>query len=206
MKPVLALAALLVAALIGLAVWMGRGGSEPSEPAVDPAQRERRIAGLEHEQARERELAEPSGSATTPAAPERVREYRVGDVMVRDRRKDGGPPVTEEPSFVPPEGIHLTREYASRVTTLMQPAAKKCLQALPADSSGDKTKVDVTMTVAVKNGSLTVSDVAAKSPALEESVMAQTLGCLRQQMVGSTLDAAGQPDIPSYSITTYYTP
>jgi hypothetical protein len=207
MKLVIALAALLVAALIGLALWLGVLQDEPS-PAAPPA--------VVHTPSRPASSSEPAGEVAVPAVPadDEVEPppmqstiTRADNVTIHSRRPAGDLPRDPNRQYTPAEGIHLTREYATKVTALMQPAAKQCLaSSLPQESRGDETKLHVTMTVKVKNGSLTVSDVAGRVPGLEDSVVAPTLACLREQMVGNVLDATGQPDLASYSITTYYSP
>lgn len=214
MKPVLALAALLLAALIGLTLWLtiGDEAPAPSPAATKPQVVEAKPSAPSAEpdsstpsEQRKQELDQIAGtsSSTDPRAP--ARTYQVGNATVHDRRPEGGPP-REKADFTPPEGIHLTSEFAQQVTTEMKPAAKQCMQSLPADARDEKTKLNVTMTVRVKNGSLTVSDVAASVAGVEDSVLAPTLECLRQQMVGSSMAAAGQPDVEAYPITTYYRP
>jgi hypothetical protein len=211
MKPVLALAALLLAALIGLTLWLTIGDEapapSPSLAAVIDAQQPpsaEPISSTPSEQ-RKQELDQIAGTSpsTDPRAP--ARTYEVGNATVHDRRPEGGAPRTKA-DFTPPEGIHLTVEFAQQVTTEMKPAAKQCMESLPAEARDEKTKLNVTMTVTVKNGSLTVGDVAAKVAGVEDSVLAPTLACLRQQMVGSSMAAAGQPDVEAYPITTYYRP
>jgi hypothetical protein len=207
MKLVIALAALLVAALIGLAIWLGVLRDEPSPAAETIAVRP---------SARAPSPTEPAGEPPAPALPSAdevqpppIREtiQRADGVTIHSRRPAGSIPRDPERQFTAAEGIHLTREYATKVTALMQPAAKQCLAtSLPEESRSDKTRLHVKMTVKVKNGSLTVSDVAGQVPGLEDSVVAPTLACLREQMVGNVLDATGQPDLASYSITTYYSP
>jgi cytoskeletal protein RodZ len=210
MKPVLALAALLLAALIGLTLWLTIGTKEPiSTTPIDakpaPATDTGEPTSVQPSTERKRELDQIAGSSATADPRTAPRTYVVGDAIVHDRRADGGPLRTKA-DFTPPEGIHLTAEFASQVTTDLQPAAKQCMQTLPEAARSEKTKLNVTMTVRVKNGSLTVSEVAAKVAGVEDSVLAPTLACLRQQMVGSSLAAAGQPDVDAYPITTYYTP
>lgn len=211
MKPVLALAALLVAALIGLAVWLGIG-DEPSQPAPS-ASRERREHPERFTDSSTGSSSSSSGPAGSSDGPDAARPrdggqprtYAVGDVIVHDRRRDGGPMVSPDRDFTPPEGRFISSEVAQRVTATVKPAAQQCMKTLPESSRGDQTKLNVTMTVKVKNGSLSVSDVAGTVAGLEDSAMAPTVECLRQQMIGTTIDAAGQPDIPSYLVTTYYT-
>jgi hypothetical protein len=210
MKPVLGLAALLVAALIGLAVWLAIGGRE-ERTAAPTASREQR----EFPERFSPPSSTPDAPAVDAGAPRdarstswpdgRPRTYAVGDVIVHDRRRDGGPMVSPDRTFTPPEGRMISSEVAQRVTTAVEPAAQRCMETLPESSRTAQTKLGVTMTVQVKSGSLTVSDVAAQVAGLDESVMAPTLECLRKQMAGTVVDAAGQPDIPSYFVTTYYT-
>lgn len=213
MKLVIALAALLVAALITLVIWMRAGGEEPSarvtgtprQPAAQPSSEKSPSS---------RPAAETDGDKP-PAGKGAGRRsdgpvYKAGDVTIHDRRPAGSPPLDPTREFTPVEGRRITREYARTVVDRMEPAAKQCLaSSLPAEAraaSGEKTKLLTEMTVEVKNGSLTVSNVGAKVAGLEDSVVAPTVECLRQQMVGTKLDAAGQPDVASYSITTYYSP
>lgn len=209
MKPVLGLAALLVAALIGLALWLAFGGKKDETASAPTASREQR----EHPERFTSSAPSPGADAGAPGDARsgtwpdgQPRTYAVGDVIVHDRRRDGGPMVSPDRTFTPPEGRMISNEVAQRVTTAVEPAAQQCMQALPESSRNAQTKLGVTMTVQVKSGSLTVRDVAAQVAGLDESVMATTLDCLRKQMVGTAVDAAGQPDIPSYFVTTYYTP
>lgn len=213
MKPVLGLAALLVAALIGLALWLAFGGKDEPDAATTAARESR-------ESRERREFPErfSGSSSSADAGPPRdagvrsatwpdgqPRTYAVGDVIVHDRRRDGGAMVSPDRTFTPPEGRTISNEVAQRVTAAVRPAAQQCMQTLPESSRNEQTKLGVTMTVQVKNGSLTVSDVAAQVAGIDETVMAPTLDCLRKQMVGTAVDAAGQPDLPSYFVSTYYT-
>ncbi len=211
MKPVLALAALLLVALVGLVVWITKGHKaaaiEPA-PVVAPKPPETTesspVASVEPDADRKRELDQIAGSSAATDPRKAPSTYAVGDAIVHDRRGDGGAPRVSQ--VRPPTGVGLSAAVAGQVTDVMKPAAKQCISSLPQDSRNEKTKLNVTMTVKVKNGSLTVSDVAARVDGLDETALAPALACLRQQMVGSTVAAAGEPDVDAYPITTYYTP
>lgn len=212
MKPVLALAALLLVALIGLVVWITKSDS-PREAAPPPVTAAKPpeptpsspVSSVEPSEDRKRELDQIAGSSAATDPRKAPSTYAVGDAIVHDRRGDGGGPPRTSPVRAP-TGIGLSAQFAGQVTDVMKPAAKQCISSLPEDSRNEKTKLNVTMTVRVKNGSLTVSDVAAKVDGLDETALAPALACLRQQMVGSTVAAAGEPDVDAYPITTYYTP
>jgi hypothetical protein len=203
MKPVIALGALLVAALLGLVLWMGRSSepmtpSPPAPPKLSPppvANRHDPGAPIVHD-------VPPSDTPTTEAPP--VQTYAVGNVIVREHRPDAEP-LTQPPDFTPPEGIHLTADFAQHVTNVMADPARQCIPTLPAPLRSDATRLNLTMTVAVKNGSLTVTRVEGGVTGLDDPAFAPTLDCLRGKMIGRSVDAAGQPDVPSYSISTYYT-
>lgn len=212
MKLVIALATLLVAALIALVLWMRAGGKEPSAPDAraprQPSAQPSSQSTPSSRPAAETDGDEPPAGKSTGRRDGPV--YKAGDVTIHDRRPAGSPPLDPTREFTPVEGKRITREYARTVVDRMEPAAKQCLaSSLPTEArpaNGEKTKLLTEMTVEVKNGSLTVSNVGAKVAGLEDSVIAPTVECLRQQMVGTKLDAAGQPDVASYSITTYYSP
>jgi hypothetical protein len=206
MKPVIALSALLVVALIGLVLWLGRS-SEPSSPpaqaAAPPKSSPPPPLANRNDPGAPIVRDVPAGAEPPPEAPP-VNTYTVGNVIVREHRP-GAEPLTKPPDFTPPEGIHLTAEFAQHVTNVMADPAKQCIPTLPAPMRSDTTRLNLTMTVAVKNGSLTVTGVEGGVTGLDDPAFAPTLGCLRGKMIGRSVDAAGQPDVPSYSISTYYT-
>ncbi len=212
MKLVIALAALLVAALIALVLWLQLGGKEPNATVASAPRRPAAQPSSESTPS-SRPAAETNGDKAPADKGTGRRDgpvYKAGDVTIHDRRPAGSPPLDPTREFTPVEGRRITREYGRTVVDRMEPVAKQCLaSSLPAEArapSGEKTKLLTEMTVEVKNGSLTVSNVSAKVAGLEDSVVAPTVECLRRQMVGTKLDAAGQPDVASYSITTYYSP
>jgi hypothetical protein len=204
MKLVVASGALLVVALIGLALMLTASPADPpSAPVAPPAQRA--AAPPPPAPAPQVETVSPSARpATQPADSKPVADvYRVDGVIVHDYT-GRGERRSKPPDFTPPEGARLPPQLANDVTTAVEPAAQACLSELPAASRTEATRLSVTMTVAVKNGSLTVRDVAAKVRDLDESVLAKTLDCLRGRMIGTSVDASGQADVPSYLISTSY--
>jgi hypothetical protein len=126
--------------------------------------------------------------------------YAVGDVIVRDRRGPGAPPITEPIDGTPPGGVFLRNETAARVVNDLRAPAEKCLQ----DAAAGPQKLSVTMTVEVKNNSATVTGVEGSAPGVEASALAPTLACLRKEMIGARIDATGEADVRSYPITTVY--
>jgi hypothetical protein len=197
MKPVLGLAALLAGALIGLLWWLRAGPQNAPAPSHLPSP-------SITETVPDRPAPRQDSPTAEPTTDPRPTTYTIGDVIVRDHRTSGEP-LTVAPDFTPPGGVQLEPAFAQQVTNVMADPVKQCLQAIPSSVRTTDTRINVTMTVAVKNASLTVTDVAAAVPGLDEVTNASTLGCLRAKMIGRNIDAAGQPDVPSYLISTFYT-
>ena len=211
MKRLIVLSALLACALAGLALWLWLRARSPDDittgapvPGVATAPTAPTAPSAPTAPPT---LSIPAGGATgsggtadvaTRRPPPRV--YAVGDVIIRDHRGPDAPAITEEPVLTPPIGKFLQVATAQRVVTALEGPAKKCLQALP---SGPQS-LSVTMTVEVKNSSLTVKGVAGAAPGVPDSVVEPTLACLRERMIGARIDAAGEGDVPSYPITTVY--
>ncbi|MEZ4360226.1 MAG: hypothetical protein R3B48_08595 [Kofleriaceae bacterium] len=202
MKLVMALAAVLVVALVALALWLTASPDQPvSATPPPPPERPTQVHAPSPSIVVRTEPTSQARTSSEPARPP-MDVYSVGGVTIHDAT--GGPPATRAPSTTPPEGVRLPPQLAQDVTTMVEPAARQCAQTIPETSRTPETKLHVTMTVAVKNGSLTVNDVAAKVNGLDEPAMMATVKCLRERMIGTNVDAAGQPDVPSYLISTYY--
>lgn len=199
MKRVLVLSAVLAAALGGLVLWLAQGSTEPT---VSPASPPPLAPASEKPASVAPPPALPSTSTTQPdgSTASRPRVYAVGDVIIRDHRGPDAPPITEAPEIKPPIGKFLQVVTAQRVAAEMETPAKKCIQALP---SGPQ-KLSVTMTVEVKNSSITVTGVTGTAPGVADPVVEPTLACMRERMIGARIDAAGEDDVRSYPITTVY--
>lgn len=203
MKRVLVLSAVLAAAAIGLVWWLSQSSTD--EPSPRGAERPRQAPTTQPRTGGGDPEASAGGAtetSTTPSAPldggvSRPRVYAVGDVIVRDHRGPDAPPLTE--IEVKPPGGHLIKgETAQRVVEVLEPPARECL------GGGGPKQLSVTMTVEVKNSFATVSGVTGAGPGIEDSVVEQTLQCMRARMIGKRIDASGETDVPSYPITTVY--
>jgi hypothetical protein len=190
----------LFAAMLGLMFWLGIDSSPELTP---PAQQVSSLPAATSNAPPS--VPRPLDSAATGAVARRptIPTYKVGNVTIHDSRV-GAARITEPPDFARRAPVHLSPDVAQQVTTIMEAPARDCSQSLPAPARADRAKLNVTMTVSVKNGSLTVTDVAAAVQGLDPAVLQPTLTCLRTRMIGNIVDAAGQPDVPSYLISTYY--
>lgn len=193
--------AILAAALAGLVWWISRDAqqvtpvvapSKPAPPATpSPAQPPVAPPVLVTSTPRPVERA-PSG--------DRPQVYAVGDVIVRDHRGPDAKPLTGPIEVKPPIGHLLRSETALRTVNELKGRAQSCLSAHPAGPQ----QLSVTMTVEVKNNSLTVTGVEAATAGVALPVVEPTLACLRSQMIGARIDAPGEDDVGSYPITTVY--
>lgn len=199
MKRVFVPIALLAAALTGLVWWISRDApslsptTTPASPAPAP-------------EPRPTEAPPPVLVTSTPRpadrAPraERPQAYAVGDVIVRDHRGPDAAPLTGPIEVKPPIGHLLRNETALRTVNELRGRAQSCLRDHPTGPQ----QLSVTMTVEVKNSSLTVTGVEGATSGAALPVAEPTMACLRSQMIGARVDAAGEEDVGSYPITTVY--
>lgn len=189
----------LAVALAGLVWWISRD-AEPATPAALP---ERPSPPAEP---RPPQPPPPVLVTSAPKPPERApggerpQVYAVGDVIVRDHRGPGAPPLTGPIEVKPPIGHLLRSETAVRTVNELRGRAQACLRDHPTGPQ----QLSVTMTVEVKNSSLTVTGVDGAAEGAALPVSEPAMACLRAQMIGARIDAAGEADVGSYPITTMY--
>lgn len=199
MKRVFVPLAILATALAGLVWWISRD-TEPATPVSTP---DRPPPAAEQRPAQD---PPPVLVTSTPKPMERApsgdrpQVYAVGDVIVRDHRGPGAPPLTGPIEVKPPIGHLLRNETALRTVNELRGRAQSCLRDHPTGPQ----QVSLTMTVEVKNSSLTVTGIDGAAAGAALPVAEPTMACLRAQMIGARIDAAGEADVGSYPITTMY--
>ncbi len=205
-RSVLALGAVVVlGAASGLWLWLRDGDGAP--------------AGSErtHGEGTSSEIATPaarevpsttvtpslSDPAHVPAGSDGVREYKVGDVVVRDHRKGDHLPIDIPPNIHPPDerkvSSTLTADLAQKVRAVMS----DCVASLPKEARGDKPRLEGQVTIAIRDKQVRVTAATMQLRDVVGASVEETKACIERRSVGITT-ATDEPDLTDYTINVSF--
>jgi hypothetical protein len=192
-------AAAIVAAAVVLVLAINAGGSDASAPAEPVAVN--------------REPGKPpatSGRNTTPIKPseagevERVDrvepvEYEIDGVKVRDHRKNPGQ-MKLPPNIHPPQQRRIASSVVGDIHTQVRKLSAECARSVQASDRGDKPKIDMQVTVSIKDKQVTVLKSVAAISDVAGASGDGVKTCMEQKALTVVANAPDEPDVESYSI------
>ena len=138
-------------------------------------------------------------SIDPPSAPS-VDTVSDTGAAVHDHRADPG--AYHDNPTVPRTGppVHVTNTFAVGVGNLVAPIASACTAQIPSEARGSQPVIQVRMTVTIKNGQLSIDDVATELRDITGDQDA-VKDCVKSKASALSIDATGQPDVDHYPIT-----
>jgi hypothetical protein len=193
----IAIAALVVAAGIGLVLVSGKHSESAGAPS--------------HGSATPTTVATPDQAPSLPApAPSLgsaasgsggANEYMVGDVKVRDHRGGDNAPRDIPPNGHPANARDLPAELTHDISQQVRNAIYACAAAVPKPAKGDKPRVVGQLLVAIKDHKLSITSEALETRDISDDGAATALEqCAREKSTGFTAVAKDQADVTDYAI------
>lgn len=141
--------------------------------------------------------------------PDGTREYRVGNMIVRDHRAPGSGsdvpfqmPVTQHPSAVQNEQKHkMDPKVIESLKPGLADALASCGRDVPADMRGPKPKMQAVVKLAVVGGKVTVTGADIDLPDVVGGAVEPTKACLDAKLKTIATTAPNEPDMTDYSVT-----
>ncbi len=150
--------------------------------------------------------AKPSlpSEAGGSAGPDDYTETVINGIRVRDHRKNPEHPVDLPPNIRPPATQRLPSDLVHAISGKLQEVMKDCARAIPKEARGTKPKIEGTIFVDVKGGSLEVkeSTVQLRDVTGDTTAVKQ---CFEQKSLGQKVPSGKTEDTAHYSISILFT-
>ncbi len=202
MVPVVIFGVFVLAGAVG--VWlMMRTGDSVAEPSTEPSR-----ATEQPPPPSQRGEAAPTVTPSLPGETRRsegsaVKEYAVGDTLVRDHRSGDHAPIDIPPSVHPAEARRLTSNLVSEVGQKLKVIVKDCATGLPAGARGKDPRLEGQVVIAIKSKRVTVTGAAVELRDVTDASVASIKRCIEEKALTVTHDA-DETDLASYDISLAY--
>lgn len=193
-------------AAVVLLVWINAGDDKPAQATAQ-------VEAQPTERPAPPALA-PTGGVTQTEAPrlpepaagsaDGVREYVVGDRLVRDHRKGNKPPIDIPPAVHAPDGRKLDSTVTQEVGQKIKDVLKQCAADLPPEARGEKARLEGLAVVSIKNKQLTVTKATVQLRNVVGASVDAVKQCIESKSVGITTSAAEEADLETYDINLSY--
>jgi hypothetical protein len=130
-----------------------------------------------------------------------VREYAVGDVLIRDHRAREVPPPDVPPAVHPPIGRRLPSRLTSDLAAQLRAATTTCAASVPADARGAAPRIDGEIVIAIKDQRASITSATIQPRDLTGDAMEAVKQCLLGKAIGMSTPSGDEPDLEQYSIT-----
>lgn len=128
-----------------------------------------------------------------------VVEYEVDGVKIRDHRKNPGG-MKLPPNIHPPESRRLAPSVVSDVHQRVRALAPECARSVAAADRGAKPKIEMQVTVSIKDKQLTVVKTTVTTSDVNGAAADAVKTCMEQKALTVATTAPDEPDVESYSI------
>ncbi len=202
---ILALGAVVVVAGGGALIWqLGRPSETPSvvvtKPVRPPGPTPTIAPGPDRPSAATQPAAVDPAVSSVPATDE-VREVRRGDMVIHDHRDNPTAATDPTPVIRPPGGRLLPANVANELAAVLRPGINACTNAIPKQARGAAARIDAHLTVAIKEGKLSVTTVDPPVVGdIKGDAATSVRDCLTNVLSIATMTTA-EPDIVDYPIS-----
>jgi len=195
----LALAAgLVVTAVLALWLW-----TRTTDPAPSPSQTAPRIPEADPGKSRTTVTRAPASERPRLTAPDDgsdVKEYMVGDVVVRDHRLGDAPRMDVPPAIHAPLGRRIESSLTSDIVQKLRAATAECGTSVPADARGAKPRVEGTIVIAIREHQATVTGATFQVRDVT-GAFEPVKSCFEQKSVGVVTPSGDEADLEGYAIS-----
>jgi hypothetical protein len=193
----IAIAALVVVAGVGLVLMMSGGGSAPTTKTSTGSATPTTVATPDVPA-----LPTPAPSLGSSATgSDGAKEYMVGDVKVRDHRSGSNAPMDIPPNAHPANSRDLPSDLTHDISQQVRKVIFDCAAAVPKDAKGEKPRVVGQLVVAIKDHKLSITSEALETRDISDDAAATALKqCTQEKSAGFTSSAKDQADVTDYAI------
>ncbi|HTJ47018.1 MAG TPA: hypothetical protein VL463_33180 [Kofleriaceae bacterium] len=197
--------AVLVAAVV--LIIANRGGAKADN--IEAAPKQGTTAAQPTEQVASGQAPQLAGSSvgghTLPAQDDRnpsLDSVSATGTEIHDHRANPGDVSDRVPTIPSADGkaVFVGRTFAGDVGGLVAPIARECAAKISADARGPKPVIQVQMVVTIKDGKMSIDDVATDFRDVTGD-QKDVKDCVKSKASSISIDATGQPDVDHYSIT-----
>ena len=194
----IAIAALVVVAGVGLVLMMSGSSPEPPKASHDNAT-PTTVATRDPSSPTTQTPAPSLGSAAVGS--DGAKEYMVGDVKIRDHRSGDNARIDIPPNAHPANSRDLPSELTHDISQQVRRVIYECAAAVPKESKGEKPRVIGQLLVAIKDHKLSITSEALETRDINDDAAATALKqCTQEKSAGFTSAARDQADVTDYGI------
>lgn len=201
MKLLVAIGAVLVIGAVALVLLMSKTDDPPpvahtTVPA--PAPQGNSVTVTSTDRGAPPQL--PGGSAVAMAGSDQVREYKVGDVKIRDHRTGEHKPMDLPPNIHPANARALPSELTQDISQQVKRQMFDCAKEIPKEARGTKPKMEGTLAIAIKDHKLSITGLTTQIRDVEGPSADALKQCVEQKSASFTSSAPKEEDLDNYTI------
>lgn len=208
-KAVAIFGACVLAAAIGLFLWMRDGGdpaaaTAPAVTSAEPAGSAKTpppLAPTLGSGSGDRPVVTDSDSPRVPAG--EVKQYDVGGRLVRDHRAGDHRPIDIPPAIQPPEGRKIPSTLTQEIGQRVRAKIAECAAAIPPEARGDKPRVEGLVVIAIKDKQVVVTGATMQIRNVTDASLAATKQCIEAGAMTVTQPTT-EADLETYDITVSF--